>query len=249
MPRSAPSSDAVLQYQGHPIPVRIYRERRNGVRFSIGKRYAILRLPSYVGQPRAQQLWQDFEAWVTQQFDHNEALRQRFFGRSYRDGDTFTLLDRTFRLAIRHTDQKSSTIVLRAPDTLHLQLAHGLNAEQQRRTIQTLLSRAMGRIFKPYIESRVDYFNDRYYHESINEIRLKRNQSNWGSCSSGRNLNFSTRLLFAPPEVIDYVIVHELAHLKEMNHSPAFWRIVASVMPDYPRHEQWLKTQGHTCAF
>lgn len=243
------TQSAHLDYQGQRIPVRIYRERRDGVRFSVGKRYAILRLPSYVGQGRAQQLWGDFRTWVIQQFDQNEALRQRFFGRNYRDGDTLTLLGRTFRLAIRTTDQKSSTVVLRAPDTLHLQLAQGLDAEQQRRTLQTLISRAMGRIFKPYIEARVDHFNDHYYHESINDIRLKRNQSNWGSCSSGRNLNFSTRLLFAPPAVIDYVIVHELAHLKEMNHSAAFWQIVASVMPDYERHEQWLKTHGHTCAF
>ncbi|MBK8622242.1 MAG: M48 family metallopeptidase [Saprospiraceae bacterium] len=58
-------------------------------------------------------------------------------------------------------------------------------------------------------------------------------QPTFRSCSEDRNLNFSVRLFFAPPDVRDYVIVHELAHLPEMNHSPKFWNIVEKIMPDY----------------
>ena len=95
----------------------------------------------------------------------------------------------------------------------------------------------------------VHFNNTKYFQEEINTIRFKNNQSNWGSCSSKKNLNFSTRLLFAPQEAIDYVIVHELAHLKELNHSPKFWKIVADVMPNYKEQEAWLKANGHLCQF
>jgi predicted metal-dependent hydrolase len=78
---------------------------------------------------------------------------------------------------------------------------------------------------------------------------LKNNQSNWGSCSSKRNINLSSRLLFAPEKVLDYVIVHELSHLKEMNHSKKFWDIVASVMPDYKKMETWLSKNGDKLKF
>jgi hypothetical protein len=98
-------------------------------------------------------------------------------------------------------------------------------------------------------EKRVDYWNDKYFQEMINVIRFKNNQSNWGSCSSKKNLNFSTRLLFANMDAIDYVIVHELAHLKELNHSHKFWKIVADVMPNYKDQEEWLKENGHLCQF
>ncbi|MCB0682671.1 MAG: M48 family metallopeptidase, partial [Saprospiraceae bacterium] len=64
-----------------------------------------------------------------------------------------------------------------------------------------------------------------------------------------RNINLSTRLLFAPPKVIDYVIIHELAHLVEMNHSRRFWDLVAAAMPDYEEQEKWLKKFGHRCDF
>ncbi|MDV7393186.1 M48 family metallopeptidase, partial [Arthrospira platensis SPKY1] len=77
----------------------------------------------------------------------------------------------------------------------------------------------------------------------------KYNSSNWGSCSSGRNINLSTRLLFAPPAVQDYVIIHELAHLVELNHSDRFWKLVSEIMPDYEEKEKWLKEYGHLCEF
>lgn len=68
-------------------------------------------------------------------------------------------------------------------------------------------------------------------------------KSRWGSCNSRGELQFNWLLLMAPPEVVDYVVVHELAHLRHFNHSPAFWQLVGRVMPDYARHRAWLKQQ------
>lgn len=75
-------------------------------------------------------------------------------------------------------------------------------------------------------------------------ITIRNQQGRWGSCSSMGNLNFNCLLMLAPAEVLDYVIVHELAHRKEMNHSSAFWAQVEAVLPDYRQREKWLKTQG-----
>ncbi|MDR0963482.1 MAG: M48 family metallopeptidase [Clostridium sp.] len=77
----------------------------------------------------------------------------------------------------------------------------------------------------------------------VNPASLKINgaKTRWGSCSAKRSLNFSWRLMMADDDVIDYVVVHELAHLKEMNHSPQFWAVVGSVLPDYEQREGKLK--------
>lgn len=75
-------------------------------------------------------------------------------------------------------------------------------------------------------------------------ITLRDTSTRWGSCSSSGNLSFSTRLVFTPREVMDYLVCHELAHLKEMNHSRTFWRHVATLCPDYKTHETWLKKHG-----
>jgi len=77
------------------------------------------------------------------------------------------------------------------------------------------------------------------------EIKVGHALKRWGSCSSQKNLNFSWRLMMAPIEVINYVIVHELAHLLHLNHSATFWRQVEKMMPDYSVYRQWLKSYGH----
>ena len=75
-------------------------------------------------------------------------------------------------------------------------------------------------------------------------ITIRNQKSRWGSCSSKGNLNFNCLLMLTPPEIIDYVVVHELCHRKEMNHSRAFWMEVEKVLPDYKSRVSWLKEEG-----
>lgn len=87
-----------------------------------------------------------------------------------------------------------------------------------------------------------------YYAEqmgvSYGRITVRDQQTRWGSCSTQGNLNFNWRLILAPQEVLDYVVVHELAHRVEMNHSERFWSVVESVLPDYRQRRQWLRKHG-----
>jgi predicted metal-dependent hydrolase len=77
-------------------------------------------------------------------------------------------------------------------------------------------------------------------------IRIADQATRWGSCSTRGTLSFNWRLLMAPPEILDYVVIHELAHLKEMNHSPRFWALVEAQCPHYKTHVNWLKDHGAT---
>lgn len=79
---------------------------------------------------------------------------------------------------------------------------------------------------------------------SYNQITIRTQRTRWGSCSSKGNLNFNCLLVLVPSEVLDYVIVHELCHLKELNHSERFWTEVSNILPDYKQQKKWLKENG-----
>ena len=79
---------------------------------------------------------------------------------------------------------------------------------------------------------------------SYGRITVRHQKSRWGSCSSKNNLNFNCLMMLTPPDVRNYIIVHELCHLKQMNHSPAFWQEVERIMPGYRTAKQWLEEHG-----
>lgn len=93
---------------------------------------------------------------------------------------------------------------------------------------------------KKFIKSRIDEIN-KYYQFDYARISVKDLKSRWGSCSSKKNLNFHYKLLFLPVELTDYIVAHELCHLKQMNHSEKFWRLVAQTIPDYKKRRQEIQ--------
>ena len=94
-----------------------------------------------------------------------------------------------------------------------------------------------------HIPKRVSYYA-KQIGVTYGKITIRNQKTRWGSCSSKGNLNFNCLLMLMPPEVIDYVVVHELCHRKQMNHSVAFWAEVEKVIPNYKEQVKWLKENG-----
>ncbi|MFA5087317.1 MAG: M48 family metallopeptidase [Candidatus Paceibacterota bacterium] len=90
------------------------------------------------------------------------------------------------------------------------------------------------------VENRLNYFN-KSYNFGINRVIIKNQKTRWGSCSIKKNLNFNYKLVYLPERLVDYVVVHELCHLKEMNHSVRFWALVAAAIPVWKSARKELK--------
>lgn len=102
---------------------------------------------------------------------------------------------------------------------------------------------AMKKKAKVIIPQRVAYYGQ-LGNFCYNRIFIKLQKTIWGSCSAGKNLNFNCLLVLMPPEVLDAVVVHELCHLRHMNHSRAFYNEVISLFPEYKKWDKWLKDNG-----
>lgn len=230
------------------FPVKVFFERRQSARAAVGTKQLILRCPLYMSKPQKAQTWSWFMDWLrkveTEQPDAFNHLKIK----AYRSGSTLQVGKRRYTLQIEEANRKTVGGRLER-DRLQVFLPKGSDPGQSSKAIKTVLSRLVARDFLPEIRQRVDELNELYFGEKIKDVRLKYNTSNWGSCSSNQIINLSTRLLFAPQEVIDYVIVHELAHLIEANHSKKYWKLVEEKMPDYRTYEQWLKENGRICDF
>lgn len=124
-------------------------------------------------------------------------------------------------------------------DALHLWLKTPGDELAVRAALKSALAaRALERI-----RERLAVFAPRIGGE-YGRVAIRDQRSRWGSCSSKHNLNFNWKLIMAPPEVLDYVVIHELCHLHEFNHSDRFWRLVSAQMPEYEVWKKWLKVHA-----
>jgi predicted metal-dependent hydrolase len=95
---------------------------------------------------------------------------------------------------------------------------------------------------RAFVKKRLLHYNQ-FYGFSFNRVSIRNQRTRWGSCSAKQNLNFSYKILFLPSELADYIIVHELCHLKELNHSKQFWQLVGQKIPNYVALRKQLKQQ------
>jgi len=246
--KRATKHESFLDVNGTKIPITISYELRKNIRFSFGRKRAYCRMPYTMLPGEKREQLKRFEQWVADQFSKDERLQHQFVKKQYNDNEQITVGKHTYTIHITTEDRKSHHGSLKGTD-IYLRLSPNDTQMHRQKAIRHLLSRVIAHHQLPEITHRVNYWNDHYFNKPINNIKIKLNQSNWGSCSTKGNINLSSRLLFAPDPVIDYVIVHELAHLIEMNHSDRFWKVVEDVMPDYQKKEKWLKEYGHLCQF
>ncbi len=117
------------------------------------------------------------------------------------------------------------------------------NQKKWEKKFQEKLEQFLKNTANHYIIARTHAISEKM-NLKFNKITLKKQKTRWGSCSSQKNLNFNWQLVHFEPKIIDYVIVHELAHLVNMNHSQKFWNLVEKYDPEYKKHVGWLKRNG-----
>lgn len=221
---------------GHAVVAyEFQRARRRSIGMVVSAEGLSVRAPRWVGWGDIEDALREKAAWIQAKLveQHERARRLEASRIEWRDGTSLPFLGETVIVvldprttgAVLNSDAEALPGVPRL--TLHVGLPHTATAEQIRDVVQTWLKRQALRIF----EERCAHFAPRLK-VRVHRLGLSSAQTRWGSASADGSVRLNWRLVHFALPTIDYVVAHELAHLREMNHSPRFWDVVRSVIPD-----------------
>lgn len=166
--------------------------------------------------------------WIIRTSRYYDRLKERCGGL---EPGTIYFLGGKYRFHVVKDRQQSAVV----SDSMKVITFHVADKRRHRQEIQKWYKELTGKIILERLPALASKLNLKY-----NRVSIKNQKSRWGSCSKKGNLNFNLLLAAAPPEVIDYVIIHELMHLVELDHSPRFWQLVKDADPEYKKHKDWL---------
>ncbi|NMB79526.1 MAG: M48 family metallopeptidase [Methanomicrobiales archaeon] len=212
------------------IPVdEIIRSRRKTISLMVTSDCrVIVRAPMKLSQVRISQFVSARQNWIAKTVEKMKG-RPQAVPHAYTEGELFWFLGREYPLHFVDDDQA----IIERTDRLCVPRAYAPDIGRHIR--QWYVREA-----EKEIRSRCMWFSMMTGYSPAS-IRITDAQKRWGSCTHKGGLNFSWRLIQAPLEIVDYVILHELVHLRQMDHSPRFWKKVEELMPDYERRKQWLR--------
>lgn len=187
-------------------------------------------------QPR--ELLKENAVWIIDKKREYDKYREQIPDREFAPGETFPYLGDQLKIVV---EQRSSSEVV---DSEFRLAEHHVEQTSIQRALETLYRREA----RNHLEARADHFAEQMGVE-YDKIEIRNQRTKWGSCSTTGTLGLNWRLMMAPPQVVDYIIIHELAHLRESNHGSEFWSLVAEFDPEYEAHAEWLSENSSRLIF
>lgn len=231
---TAPVEERLHVVAGRSLPLRIIeneRARRLTLRIDTGGRGLRVTVPPGMARREVDRFLANHQGWLEQRL---AKLPDR---PNVRPGVKLPL--RGVPHLIVHEPGKRGTVEVGSDEAGPVVIVHGDRSHLPRR-LADFLKREARHDIEALVEKHTKAIGRR-----AKSIRFKDTSSRWGSCTADGGLSFSWRIMMAPPSVIDYLVAHEVAHLKEMNHGPKFWKLCETLCPDTRRCRDWLKRNGN----
>jgi len=179
--------------------------------------------------------------WIRRKLAQYRDIQAQYQPRQYVSGEIFTCLGRDYRLKVV---EGAETLVNVRQKTLQVAVPHDFPPEQRPLSVAKELEVWFRAQAQRYLVERTAWHAARMQVAPAS-VGIKSYRSRWGSCHADGRIYFNWRIIMAPPSIVDYVVVHELCHLEHHNHSPDYWHLVESIMPEYCAARGWLKQHGH----
>jgi predicted metal-dependent hydrolase len=224
----------VLNINGIEYPLHIFIEHRNGVRCSITKKSINIRIPILFDTALQASEIQKMIHWAENKIRNRKEIKIK--RNAYFHLQEIQLIGITFVLHFHLGIKKKFGEIIQ--NEIHLYI----HSENDFETIEKILYQTIAPYFHNWLQINIPIINQNTINKKISSLSVKNVSSKWGSCSNKGELIFTIRLALKPLWIINYVIIHELCHLEELNHSKRFWHLVSKHFPDYKKAHLFLKT-------
>jgi len=179
--------------------------------------------------------------WIQRKLSRYRDIQGQYQPKQYVSGETFTCLGHDYRLKVLEGIETPASL---KQGVLRVRVPHALSPEQRSLSVAKSLEAWFRAQAQLYLTERTAWHAARIQVVPAS-VGIKSYRSRWGSCYADGRIYFNWRIIMAPPSIVDYVLVHELCHLVHHNHSPDYWRLVESIMPEYRDARVWLKQRGY----
>lgn len=229
--------------EGKSIEYEIIKSNRKTIELSINtEKKIMLKIPNRCNREDALKFLKEKESWIKQRL---EAIESHYSGRETREftnGEKLLYIGKEYPLEVQ---MKNENKVAAGFDgsKFTLIMPSFLDEEKRKETSKEILLGLYRKIARNILQDRSNHYS-RLVGVQVNKIFIKEQKTLWGSCSSLNNINYNWKLVMAPLEVLDYVVIHELCHIIHRNHSQQFWSEVEKHMPTYKKSMEWLKKHG-----
>lgn len=238
----------VLKVQNMDIPYGIIINKRlKNIRMSIDGQGMKVYLPYSMEICEIEKILHKKDGWIIKNYAGFMAAQARMSKRNWEDGEKVLYKGKNKTVHVESCESPGVYVSM-GSEGFTVYINDKIDADSRENIIGNAFRKLYMDMARYEINKRIEYFKD-IIGVSYNTVRIKDQKTRWGSCSGKRNLNFNWRILMAPPEVMDYVIIHELCHLKYMNHTKQFWSLVEQHMPEYNKPKAWLKENGINLVF
>lgn len=222
-------------YEGQSVDYALIRKKRKTMGIYIDVYGNIeLRLPKNTTDEEALALLESKWGWVVRKQQEQKEKTKGFKQKTYEEEEEMLFLGKHYPLEIK-VDPTLERVSVELTDSAFIMNIH----EQDREQIQKLMTKFYKQQCKRLVEERIRQYQPQFKVKP-RKVSIRSNKKHWGSCDSNRELTFNWRLVMAPLEVVDYVVIHEMCHMIHMNHDRSFWRLLGSFMPDYREKQDWL---------
>jgi len=235
-----------IQFGSQTIQYQLNRSsRRKSVSISVDQHGVKVVAPTSAEHDIIENILHKKGAWIRNQLISYEEMEQKILKRKYVSGEKLPYLGRQYLLKVIKTNESLASSFRFHKGQFVAELHKDVSESQYRDMLHPLYIEWVTQKGNQFIKERMKRFAIKFPYQP-NSIIVKEQEQRWGSCTPAGNIFLNWRIFLAPASVVDYVLAHELAHLKYMNHSKEYWETLHMLLPDYKAKKEWLRVNGKT---